>query len=164
MKVSWEWAKRLGVDIEPLMIMRRTEALDPDASRILIGARALWLVGDNPIHLRSVIKDTPVWDAMKAILDAGGVIVGAGQSASALCDPMIDPRGGALALGLGMIRGMAVVCEAEMETPDRHARTKKLANVPLVFLPSASALVRRASTWEHVGPSEIIGDLPVPER
>lgn len=162
--VAKDWAKRLGVEIRPLMVMRRTEALDPHSAELLHGAKAVWLVGDNPIHLRSVIKDTPVWDAMKAILDGGGVIVGAGQSASALCDPMIDPRGGALALGLGMIRGMAVVCESEMETPDRHARTKKLANVPLVFLPSASALVRRSSTWEHVGASEIVGELPVPER
>lgn len=154
------WGERLGVDIEPSMVMRRTEALDPESARVMKGAKAVWLVGDNPIHLRSVIKDTPFWEAMCAILDAGGVIVGAGQSASALCDPMIDPRGGALALGLGMIRGMAVVCESELETPDRHARTRKLANVPLVFLPSSSALVRRGSTWEHVGPSEIIGDLP----
>lgn len=158
------WAERLGVEVEPLMVMRRTEALDLASAKPLEGAKAVWLVGDNPIHLRSVIKDTPVWEAMCTILDGGGLIVGAGQSASALCDPMIDPRGGALALGLGMIRGMAVVCESEMETPDRHARTRKLANVPLVFLPSASALVRRSSTWEHVGPSEIVGELPIPAR
>ena len=162
--VARQWGQRLGVDVEPSMVMRRTEALDPDSAKILKGAKAVWLVGDNPIHLRSVIKDTPIWDAMCAILDAGGLIVGAGQSASALCDPMIDPRGGALALGLGMIRGMAIVCESEMETADRHARTKKLANVPLVFLPSSSALVRRISTWEHIGPSEIIGELPIPTR
>lgn len=162
--VAKDWAGRLGVEIEPLMVMRRTEALNPDSARVLKGARAVWLVGDNPIHLRSVIKDTPIWEAMRAILDGGGLIVGAGQSASALCDPMIDPRGGALALGLGMIQGMAIVCESEMETSDRHARTKKLANVPLVFLPSASALVRRSSTWEHVGTSEIIGELPIPAR
>jgi cyanophycinase len=158
------WAERLGVEIEPLMVMRRTEALDPESAASLRGAKAVWLVGDNPIHLRSVIKDTPIWHAMQDILEQGGLIVGAGKSASALCDPMIDPRGGALALGLGMIQGMAIVTESELETPDRHTRTKKLANVPLVFLPSTSALVRRSSTWEHIGPSEIIGDLPIPRR
>lgn len=162
--VAREWGKRLGVDVDALMVMRRTEALDPASADVLRDAKAVWLVGDNPIHLRSVIKDTPIWDAMQVILNDGGLIVGAGQSASALCDPMIDPRGGALALGLGMIRGMAVACESELETPDRHARTKKLANVPLVFLPSSSALVRRSSTWEHIGQSEIIGELPLPVR
>jgi cyanophycinase len=158
--VARQWGQRLGVDVEPSMVMRRTEALDPDSAKILKGAKAVWLVGDNPIHLRSVIKDTPIWDAMCAILDAGGLIVGAGQSASALCDPMIDPRGGALALGLGMVQGVSVITESEKESPDRHARTKKLANVPLIFLPSSSAVVRRDSAWEHVGPSEIEGTLP----
>jgi cyanophycinase len=158
------WAERLGVEIEPLMVMRRTEALDPESATSLRGAKAVWLVGDNPIHLRSVIKDTPIWHAIQDVLEQGGLIVGAGQSASALCDPMIDPRGGALALGLGMIKGMAISTESEIHTPDRYTRTKKLANVPLVFLPSTSALVRRSSTWEHIGPSEIIGELPIPER
>lgn len=155
------WGGRLGVSIDPVMVMRRTQALESSSAAPLDGAKAVWLVGDNPIHLRSVIKDTPLWDAVTRVLASGGLIVGAGQSASALCDPMIDPRGGALALGLGMIRGMAVVTEAELETPDRHARTKKLANVPLAFVPSTSCLIRRHDGWEQVGPCEIVGDLPI---
>ena len=154
------WAKRLGVTVEPLMVMRRTEALETDCAATIHGARAIWLVGDNPIHLRSVLKDTPVWQAIVAVLESGGLVVGTGASASALCDPMIDPRGGALALGLGMVQGVSVITESEKESPDRHARTKKLANVPLIFLPSSSAVVRRDSAWEHVGPSEIEGTLP----
>lgn len=155
-----EWATRLGVEVEPLIVMRRTEALDAQSAGVLRGVRAVWLVGDNPIHLRSVLKDTPLWEAICRVLADGGVVAGCGQSASALCDPMIDPRGGALALGLGMVTGMAVVAEAESVTADRHTRTKKLANVPLVFLPSTSSLVRRGSVWDHIGPSEIIGELP----
>lgn len=158
--VAKDWAGRLGVEIEPLMVMRRTEALNPDSARVLKGARAVWLVGDNPIHLRSVIKDTPIFDALHHVLKEGGVVVGAGAPASALCDPMIDPRGGALALGLGLVTGMAVVAQAEKVTPDRHVRTKKLANVPVVFLPSESALVRRRGEWEAVGPNETVGTLP----
>ena len=155
-----EWAGRVGVTVQPLMVMRRTEALDPENAAIISRSQAIWLVGDNPIHLRSVVKDTPVWGAIVELLEAGGLVVGAGAPASALCDPMIDPRGGALALGLGMIEGTAVITESEKETPDRHARTKKLANVPLIFLPSSSAVVRRGKVWEHVGPSEIEGTLP----
>ena len=73
---------------------------------------------------------------------------------------MIDPRGGALALGLGMITGVAVVSQSELETADRHARTRKLANVPLVFLPSSSAVVRRNASWDFVGPHDVEGALP----
>ena len=157
---AMSWGERLGVEIDALMVMRRVEAMESDAAEVVRGADAVWLVGDNPIHLRSVIKDTPVFEALNHVLKHGGVVVGAGAPASALCDPMIDPRGGALALGLGLVTGMAVVANAEKVTPDRHARTKKLANVPVVFLPSSSALVLRGGQWEAIGPNETIGTLP----
>lgn len=157
---AMSWGERLGVEIDALMVMRRVEAMETDAARAVREADSVWLVGDNPIHLRSVIKDTPIFDALNHVLKKGGVVVGAGAPASALCDPMIDPRGGALALGLGLVTGMAVVAQAEKVTPDRHARTKKLANVPVVFLPSNSALVHRSGQWEAVGPNETVGVLP----
>ena len=155
------WASRLGVEVKPLMVMRRNEAEDKDAINIVRKADAVWFVGDNPIHMRSVLKDTPVWEAVQHVLKEGGLVVGVGASASAFCDPMIDPRGGALALGLGLLTGMAIVTQSETVTIDRHARAKKLANVPLVFLPSSSALIRRGHEWEEVGPNEKVGQLPV---
>ena len=158
---AMSWAERLEVDVEVLMVMSRPEAMDEGAAAVVGSSRAVWLVGDNPIHLRSVVKDTPIWHALKQVLDAGGVIVGAGASASALCDPMIDPRGGALALGLGLVSGMALVTQAEQISPDRHARAKKLANVPLAFLPSGSALIHTAAGWESIGQNEIVGALPI---
>ena len=157
---AMSWGERLGVEVDALMVMRRVEAMEDEAAHVVRKADAVWLVGDNPIHLRSVIKDTPIFDALQHVLKEGGVVVGSGSPASALCDPMIDPRGGALALGLGLVTGMAVVAQAEKVTPDRHARTKKLANVPVVFLPSTSALVHRRGEWEAVGPNETIGSLP----
>ena len=154
------WAERLEIDIDVLMVMSRPEAMDAGAAEVVRSARAVWLVGDNPIHLRSVVKDTPVWEALLAVLAAGGVVVGAGPSASALCDPMIDPRGGALALGLGLVKGLALVSQSEIVTADRQARARKLANVPLLFLPSSSALLRSDSGWEHIGAHELVGSLP----
>jgi cyanophycinase len=157
---AMSWAERLEVDVEVLMVMSRPEAMDEGAAAVVSSSRAVWLVGDNPIHLRSVVKDTPIWHALKQVLDTGGVIVGAGASASALCDPMIDPRGGALALGLGLVSGMALVTQSEQISPDRHARAKKLTNVPLAFLPSGSALIHTAAGWESIGQNEIVGALP----
>ena len=154
------WAERLGVEVDALMVMRRTEAMEKDAADTVRKAHAVWFVGDNPIHMRSVLKDTPVWEAVQHVLHHGGLVTGVGAPASAFCDPMIDPRGGALALGLGLLTGMAVVTQSENVTVDRHARIKKLANVPLVFLPSSSALIRRGHEWEEVGPNEKVGQLP----
>lgn len=157
---AMSWAERLDVQVEALMVMSRPEAMDEGAASVVRGSRAVWLVGDNPIHLRSVVKDTPIWDALHDVLAAGGVVVGCAASASALCDPMLDPRGGALALGLGLLNGMAVVTQSENLTHDRQARVRKLTNVPLVFLPSTSALLKTDAGWENVGPHEAVGQLP----
>ena len=158
---AMSWAERLGVQVEALMVMSRPDAMDDGAAAVVRASRAVWLVGDNPIHLRSVVKDTPIWEALHDVLRAGGVVVGCGASASALCDPMLDPRGGALALGLGLLNGMAVVTQSENLTHDRQARVRKLTNVPLVFLPSTSALSKTDAGWESIGPHEAVGELPV---
>ena len=48
------------------------------------------------MHLRSVLKDSPVWDALVAAWQGGAVLAGTAAGAMVLCDPMVDPRGGAL--------------------------------------------------------------------
>jgi cyanophycinase len=155
------WGQRLGVSVTPLMVLRRTDALDTSAASQVRSARAVWLVGDSSLHLRSVLKDTPVYEALAQVLTDGGVIVGVGASGAALCDPMTDPRGGAFTLGLGLVPGMAVVTEAETWSADRLARTDKLADVPLLTLTSTAAAVRRDGAWELIGDATVSADLPV---
>jgi cyanophycinase len=154
------WADRLDIEVEALMVMRRGEALDEGAVAVLRGARAVYLVGDQPLHLRSVLKGTPLWEAIRQVLEDGGVVAATGGSAAAMCDPMVDPRGGAFTLGLGLIDGLALVTEAETWSGDRLHRTLKLANTPVVELPSGAALVRSADGWEQVGEVTVHGDLP----
>jgi cyanophycinase len=159
---SLGWAERLGIEVQALMVMRRGEAMDDGAVGVVRGARAVYLVGDQPLHLRSVLKGTPLWDAISQVLTDGGVVAATGGSAAAMCDPMVDPRGGAFTLGLGLIDGLALVTEAETWSADRLHRTLKLANTPVVELPSGAALVRTADGWEQVGDVTIHGDLPSP--
>ena len=157
---AMQWGERLGVEVEALMVMRRSEAMDRGAVGVIQGARAVYLVGDQPLHLRSVLKNTPLWDAIVQVLDHGGVVAATGGSAAAMCDPMVDPRGGAFTLGLGLAVGLALVTEAETWSADRLHRTLKLANTPLVELPSGAALVRTDAGWERVGDVTVHGDLP----
>ena len=157
---AMDWGERLGVAVEGLMVMRRGEAMDESAVAVVRGAKAVYLVGDQPLHLRSVLKATPLWDAICQIVADGGVVAATGGSAAAMCDPMVDPRGGAFTLGLGLIDGLALVTEAETWSTDRLHRTLKLANTPIVELPSGSALVHSANGWERVGAMTVHGDLP----
>ena len=154
------WGERLGIEVEARMVMRRSEAMDKGAVAVLHGARAVFLVGDQPLHLRSVLKATPLWEAITQVLEDGGVVAATGGSAAAMCDPMVDPRGGAFTLGLGLAIGLALVTEAETWSPERLHRTLKLANTPLVELPSGAALLRSDAGWERVGEVTVHGDLP----
>jgi cyanophycinase len=155
------WGERLGVQVEALMVMQRHDAEDAGAADVVRSARAVYLVGDSALHLRSTLKETPVFDALGALLDDGGLVTGVGSSGTALCDPMLDQRGGAFTLGLGLLRGIAVIPMAETRSADRRARTLSLANTPVVELPTGAALVKRPEGWELVGEAEVVhGDLP----
>lgn len=155
-----EWGARLGVEVVGLMVLRRADALDAATVHTLREATAIYLVGDQPLHLRSVLKDTPAWEAIGDVHRGGGLIVGCAGSAAGLCDPMVDPRGGAFTLGLGLVDGLAVVTQAEQWSADRLHRTMALANTTVATLPTGSALVRADHVWEQVGAVELHGELP----
>ena len=61
------------------------------------------------MHIRSVLKNSAVWEALVAAWRGGAVVVGSSGAAMALTDPMVDARGGGLTIGLGLIDGVAVV-------------------------------------------------------
>lgn len=154
------WGERIDIAVEPLMVLTRPDAT-AEAAEVIDGARAVVLAGDGSIHLRSVLKNTPVFEALARVLDRGGVVIGVGPSASALCDPMTDRRGGAFALGLGLLPGLAIVTEIEGWPPDQLERSRTLANTPLVELSTGDAVIRSTSGWELVGDPTIHGDLPI---
>jgi cyanophycinase len=114
------------------------------------------------------MKDTPVWEAVRAVADSG-VLVAAGSAAAAVCDPLTDPRGGGFTIGLGLISGLAIASEAETWTEERRVRTRRMVGgFALAELPPGAALVRRTvepsgpATWEVVGDGvELLGTLPV---
>lgn len=155
------WGERVGCEVEALMVLRRGEAMEAAAADVMRAARAVYFVGDQPLHLRSVLKDSLLWDALVEVLAGGGLVVGVAGSAAALCDPMVDPRGGAFTLGLGLVQNLALVTEAESWSPERRHRTRELANTTLAVLHTGDALVRSQSGWESVGEVELHGDLPL---
>jgi cyanophycinase len=154
------WGERLGVEIEALKVYGRSEALDPGPAGVVAATRAVYVVGDSPIHLRSVLTDTPLYEALVSVLDGGGLVVGVAGSAAALCDPMTDPRGGAFTIGLGLVEQVALATETEGWTDERLHRTLELADVPVVELPTGSAIVRRDRRWTTEGDVVLHGDLP----
>jgi cyanophycinase len=157
------WGARVGVETVPVMALTRPDARRDDLVALVEGCDAVWLVGDSPIHLRTVMKDTPLWAAITGVLDRNGLVVGVAGSAAAICDPMTDPRGGAFTFGLGLVAGMAVITETETWAPEQLMRARHLAGDSVtVELPTGAALIRTGTgKWETVGDAIVHGDLPV---
>jgi cyanophycinase len=138
------WFAGLGGTVRPLNVLTRADAMDEGSAATVRDARFVYLSGGSPLHLRSVLKETPVWDALVAAWEDGAVVAGSSAGAMALCDPMVDPRGGALTVGLGLVENLAVVPHAEEDVAAHHRRTLELAGDDLVVAAVAerTALLR----------------------
>ncbi|MEI8069859.1 MAG: hypothetical protein WCH38_08655, partial [Actinomycetota bacterium] len=130
-QLSVAWAKRLGITTKLCAVYSRADAREESFATIISQAAVVYVVGDSPIHLRSTLKDTVVFDAVAA----HSCVVAVAGSAGAMCDPMVDPRGGAFALGLGLVSGIAAITESEKWPDERLQRTLSLANTSVAEIP-----------------------------
>jgi cyanophycinase len=144
----------LGASVRPCMVLSRSDAEDAALAAVVRGARCCYVTGGSPLHLRSVLKDSLVLDALVAAWRDGAAIAGWGAGATTISDPMVDPRGGAFTVGLGLVRGLAVVPGFEGELTAGLRRTIALApaDCALVAIGSGAAIVREPDgTWASVG-------------
>lgn len=149
-----EWFAGLGVGLREVPVYTRPDALVEEHIRAVAEAEFIYLTGTSPMHLRSVLKDTALLDALWAAWEGGAALAGSGAGADVLCDPMVDTRGGAFTLGLGLMPKLAVVARANLWSPDKVRRTVDLApaDVVLVELPERTAVVRDPEgTWRSAG-------------
>ena len=166
------WFERLGATVRNVRVLQHRDALDPANVDAIRAARFVYLAGGSPLHLRSALKETPLWDALVDAWEGGAVIAGSSAGAMVLCDPMVDPRGGAFTVGLGLVSNMAVLPHATDDVATHHKRTFELADDGLVLaaIGERSALVRETDgAWRAVGRVSVwvdgverdLGALPV---
>jgi cyanophycinase len=154
------WFDKLGAAVRSVPALDRRSALDEANVAAVREARFLYLADGSPMHLRSVLLRSPVWDALVAAWDGGAVVAGSGAGAMVLCDPAVDPRGGAFTLGLGLLDHLAVVARADTWSEDKLHRTLQLtpAGLPLAEVDERTALIRDPDgTWRTDG----VGDVSV---
>ena len=82
------------------------------------------------------------------------MLAASGAGATVLCDPMVDPRGGAYTVGLGVVRNLAVF--PYHGTAADHLRERSIdllpSNATLVGVDEETALVRDAdAAWRVAG-------------
>ncbi|HEX2117838.1 MAG TPA: Type 1 glutamine amidotransferase-like domain-containing protein [Acidimicrobiales bacterium] len=139
-----QWFAGLGAKARGLMVLARPDADDEANVAAIRDARFLYLSGGSPLHLRSVLKDSPAWEALCHAWDGGAVLAGSSAGAMALCDPMVDPRGGAFTLGLGLVAQVAIIPHHDTWSPEKAKRTITLApaGLPVVAIDERTALIR----------------------
>jgi len=152
------WFEGLGAKVHPLMALDRTSASDPDNVTAARDARFVYLAGGNPMHLRSVLVHSPLWDALLSAWQDGATLAGSSAGAMMLCDPAVDLRGGAFTLGLGLIPQVAVIPHADTWSEDKRHRTLQLApkGLPVVGIDERTALLRSpAGIWSADGAGKV---------
>jgi cyanophycinase len=145
---------RLGARTRGLMVLRRPDAADDANAEVVQAATFIYLGGGSALHLRSVLKDSKVWQAIEVAWQGGAVLAGSAAGAMVLCDPMVDPRGGALTVGLGLIEQLAVLPHADAWSPEKAHRTFGLAEggLRIAAIDRQTALIRdRDGSWRVAG-------------
>lgn len=155
---SVEWFATLGARVEAPPVFTRPDALDDHHVALVRSAGFVYLAGGSPMHLRSVLKDSPLLEALIKAWEGGAVLAGSGAGADVLCDPMVDPRGGAYTVGLGLVPGLAVIPRYDTWSHDKVHRTVEIApdGVVVAGVPARTAIIRDASgSWAAHGVGEV---------
>jgi cyanophycinase len=153
-----QWFESLGAKTVPVPAVDRRGAHDEEYVRAVRSARFVYLSDGSPMHLRSVLMRSPLWDALVAAWHDGAVLAGAAAGGQVLCDPMVDPRGGAFTVGLGLIGQVGLVPHVDTWTDDKLHRTLQLApaGLPVVGVERRTAVLRQPDgTWQAEGAGRV---------
>ncbi|MCB0989087.1 MAG: Type 1 glutamine amidotransferase-like domain-containing protein [Microthrixaceae bacterium] len=153
------WFDRLGVKARGLDVLSRPDAMDPANAEVVAASRFTYLVGGSPMHAKAVLMGSPVWLSMAAAWWGGGVLAGSSAGAMVMCNPMVDPRGGAFTIGLGLLPGVSVIPDHENWSEDASHRTMQICPPDLVLagIDQRTALIREPDgTWRAEGAGQVV--------
>jgi cyanophycinase len=152
------WFEGLGGKVRGLMVLGRADAEDEANAAVVRASRFVYLSGGSSMHLLSVLKGSPLWKALLEAWHNGAVVAGSSAGAMVLSDPMVDSRGGALTVGLGLVENMAVIPHFGQENAEKVHRSIALAapGLPVVGVPEHTALIRDPDgAWRQAGQGEV---------
>jgi cyanophycinase len=151
------WFEALGAKVRVLEVYGRVDAEQAAVAETVRKARYVHVADGSPLHLRSVLKDSALFEGMLAAWAGGAVLSASGAGATLLGDPMVDPRGGAYTVGLGVVRNLAVF--PYHGTAADHLRQRSIELVPpsatLVGVDADTALVLEDGAWRVAGAGSV---------
>lgn len=157
----------LGITVKTVMVIKRADANEAAHADTLRKAKAIYLIGSSGMHARPTLQDTPVWEAIVQAWNGGATVIGSDAGAQILCDPMVDDRGGAFTVGLGLIDRVAVATRYETLSADALQRMRQMTNEDLAVIgvdTSSVAIRSPEGSWTSAGAGNVsahIGSEPV---
>ncbi|MBI4497969.1 MAG: Type 1 glutamine amidotransferase-like domain-containing protein [Chloroflexi bacterium] len=150
----------LGVAVAPVPVLTRADAARDDLAAQIAWANFVYLSGGSPGYLVSTLEGTRVWEAMRAVWEAGGVIAGCSAGAMALAsavrtrrDPPLDFRP-----GLGLVPRVTVIPHFDRIPPQRLA--SYLEHLPrdliLLGIDEHTAAVGGPLEWTVMGRGRVL--------
>ncbi len=153
-----EWFAGLGARVNAAMVITRADAEDPNFVQMLADSSFIYLGGGSALHLFSVLKHSQCYGAIVSAFANGAVVAGSSAGAMVLGDPMVDPRGGGLTLGLGLVKGLAVMPHYSSASAELKHRTQTLAEPEVVIagIDEQTALIREPDgRWFSMGAGSV---------
>ena len=149
------WADTLSVEHVLVRGVRRSDALDPAVAKPIAACDGVLVLDGSPAHFVAAVKGTPLLDAIVAAHRSGADIVWSGATAAAVCASMVDDRGGALTVGLGLHGGIVVAAAWESWPRDRRRRLRGMVPESALFmaLESGAAVESTAPPQEWASPA-----------
>ncbi len=153
------WFGALGLDIEELPALGRTDARSKPIADRARGGRFFYLVGGDPEVVPSVLAGTPVWDAIVEAWLNGAALGASSAGAMALGAWTLVRREGhdhgrRDGPALGLVSRTAVLPHFDTfghRWADDALSTAPTADTVLVGLDERAAAVWRAGTWRAMG-------------
>jgi cyanophycinase len=153
-----QWFAAMDASVRIVPVYGRADSSVESAVDAVKAARFIYLADGSAAHLRSVLKDTPLLDAIVAAWQSGAVLAASAQAATALCDVMVDPRGGAFTVGLGVVGWLTVIPRYDEWSREKAQRTVRMAPASLVVagIDDRTALIRSPDNdWTVAGAGKV---------
>jgi hypothetical protein len=139
-----------GVRVEALIVTDRATTSDSYFTSRVLNADLVVLCDGSALHARAVWRANDFGDAIKM----ASTLVVVGEVVAAICEVMIDPRGGAPAPGLAFRNG-AALCVPSSDEQMRRTRSL-LKDVVLVAIGPTGIVGHDGDRW-----SVLAGDVVV---
>ena len=158
------WFGGLGLAMEELHVLNRTNANDAAIAEQASAGSLFYLVGGDPGHTASTLRESAVWAAIEAAWRAGAALAGSSAGAMALAewtlirDRFKGDRRRRYAPALGLLAETAVLPHYETFGHRWAASALERAPTPgtvLLGLDERSAAVWDGEAWTARGPGSV---------